>query len=337
MSKEDFKRRVQEVKALSNITEVATALGLHGWGSRLFCPNCQKAGPRHHKTPDLQLYKDSFYCFKCSEASGDVLSLIQFALRCTFMEALEWLEQRLHKNDINKNHRLRSRETALSYEGLKNIDHTPHVNWGALELKFKGFVRAFRGSPAEAYLKHRGFTLKDIEGLKVGYSGPGTWPDRPYCKLHRVVFPHTDPTVKLVNLYGRAIEFSRGEVAKHLRHIHLSGPKGVWQGEILTKEKTVFVCEGAFDALAMYASRHRSVVAIFGVHSFKWHWFKNVERIVLCLDQDPAGQKQSQELAFEGIMRGKKISHLDKKDYYGQKDLAEALQESRSVSTWYET
>lgn len=325
MSKEDFKRRVQEAKALSNITEVATALGLHGWGSRLFCPNCQKAGPRYHKTPDLQLYKDSFHCFKCAEASGDALSLIQFALRCTFMEAVEWLEQRLHRNDLNKNHRLRSRETGLSYNDAKNIDHTPRTNFQPLEPKFKSFVRAFPGSPAEAYLAHRGFSLKDIGDIQIGYSGPGTWPSRPWCGLHRVVFPHTDPTGKLVNLYGRSIEFPGQEVQKHFRHTHLPGPKGLWRGEILAKETTVLVCEGAFDALAMYASGHRSVVALFGVHSFKWDWFSNINRIVLCLDQDSAGFAQSRNLSFEGILRRKEVFCLERKIYCGQKDLAEAF------------
>ena len=69
------------------------------------------------------------------------------------------------------------------------------------------FQTALPGSRGEAYLRQRGIPLAPAQQLGVGYAAPGTW-------LHaardwrggRVVFPHTTPDGRLVNLYGRAVE-----------------------------------------------------------------------------------------------------------------------------------
>ena len=62
----------------------------------------------------------------------------------------------------------------------------------------------------------------------------------------------------------------------------------------------LWVCEGAFDALALLAAGVARVVAIFGVHGWRWEW---VRELVFALDADRAGQQQWRQLARQAALR----------------------------------
>src|SRR5882762_1021493 len=47
----------------------------------------------------------------------------------------------------------------------------------------------------------------------------------------------------------------------------------------------LWVCEGAFDALALVAAGVRRVVAIFGVQGWRWDWAREVRELVFALDR----------------------------------------------------
>jgi hypothetical protein len=51
----------------------------------------------------------------------------------------------------------------------------------------------------------------------------------------------------------------------------------------------LWVCEGAFDALALLAAGVPRVMAIFGVHSWRWDWVRGVCDLVFALDADTTG------------------------------------------------
>ena len=54
----------------------------------------------------------------------------------------------------------------------------------------------------------------------------------------------------------------------------------------------LWVCEGAFDALALLAAGVPRVVALFGVQGWRWDWAREVGALVFALDADAAGQQQ---------------------------------------------
>jgi DNA primase len=124
----------------------------------------------------------------------------------------------------------------------------------------------------------------------VGSAGPGTWPHAARdwhggC----VVFPHSKPNGRLVNLYGRAVG-TTAEVPKAKRHDHLPGAKGYFNAAALQAGAgPLWVCEGAFDALALLAAGIPRVVAIFGVQGWHWAWAREVRALVFALDTDRAG------------------------------------------------
>jgi hypothetical protein len=150
-----------------------------------------------------------------------------------------------------------------------------------------------------------------------------------------VVFPHTTPAGRLVNLYGRAVG-TAAQVPKTLRHDHLPGTKGYFNAPALQAGSgPVWVCEGAFDALALRAAGVARVVAIFGVQGWRWAWARDVRELVWALDADAAGQQQWRVLARQAALRGKRVAVLEPTAYGGQKDVNAAwVAGTLAVEAW---
>ena len=187
------------------------------------------------------------------------------------------------------------------------------------------FQAALPGSRGAAYLRQRGIPLALAQQLGVGYAVPGTWPHAVRdWRGGRVVFPHMTPDGRLVNLYGRAVGTAE-QVPKAKRHDHLPGEKGYFNAEALRQGTgPLWVCEGAFDALALRAAGVPRVVAIFGVQGWRWAWARNVRELVFALDADAAGQQQGRQLARQAALRGKRVAGLPAAAYGGYKDVNEA-------------
>lgn len=180
------------------------------------------------------------------------------------------------------------------------------------------------GSPGKAYLRQRGIPLELAQSYGVGYAAPGKWAHLARdWKGGRLVFPHTDPEGRLINLYGRAVGTDE-EVPKGVRHDHLPGSKGYFNAVALREgEGPLFVCEGAFDLLSLVAAGVSRGVAIYGVDGWRWGWAREVRKIVFALDADPAGGKWK-ELARQACLRGKQVGYLTLDSYGGHKDINEA-------------
>jgi DNA primase len=194
-----------------------------------------------------------------------------------------------------------------------------------LAPRLAAFQAALPGSRGEAYLRQRGIPLVLAQQLGVGYAAPGTWPHPARdWKGGRLVFPHTTPDGRLVNLYGRAVG-TAAQVPKAKRHDHLPGEKGYFNADALREGAgPLFVCEGPFDALSLIAAGFPRVVAIFGVHGWRWAWARQVRDLVFALDADAAGQQQWRELARHAALRGKRVAVLPPEAYGGFKDVNEA-------------
>jgi len=118
-----------------------------------------------------------------------------------------------------------------------------------------------------------------------------------------MVFPHTTPEGRLVNLYGRAVG-TAAQVPKAKRHDHLPGEKGYFNAAALQAGAgPLWVCEGAFDALALLAAGVPRVVAIFGVQGWRWEWAREVRELVFALDADAAGPPPGRALARQAARR----------------------------------
>jgi len=175
------------------------------------------------------------------------------------------------------------------------------------------------------YLQQRDIPLALAQQLGVGYAAPGSWPHPARdWRGGRVVFPHTTPDDRLVNLYGRAVGTAE-QVPKAKRHDHLPGAKGYFNATVLQAGAgPLWVCEGPFDALALLAAGVPRVVAIFGVQGWRWDWVREARELVFALDADAAGQQQWRQLARQAALRGKRVAVLPAAAYGGCKDVSEA-------------
>jgi DNA primase len=194
-----------------------------------------------------------------------------------------------------------------------------------LAPQLAAFQAALPGSRGAAYLQQRGIPLTLAQQCGVGYAAPGTWPHPARdWRGGRVVFPHTTPDGRVVNLYGRAVETAE-QVPKAKRHDHLPGAKGYFNAAALQVGlEPLWVCEGAFDVLALLAAGVPRVVALFGVQGWRWDWAREVRELVFALDADAAGQQQWRQLARQAALRGKQVAVLPVAAYGGCKDVSDA-------------
>src|SRR5438132_14369010 len=103
---------------------------------------------------------------------------------------------------------------------------------------------------------------------------------------------------------------------------HLPGAKGYFNATALQAGPgPLWVCEGAFDALALWAAGVSRVVAIFGVQGWHWDGVRQVRELVFALDAVAAGQQQWRQLARQAALRGEQVACLPAAAYGGHKDV----------------
>lgn len=182
---------------------------------------------------------------------------------------------------------------------------------------------ALPDSAGSRYLAARGISLETAQRYGLGYSCDGS--PLKLWKWGRVIIPHTDPTGAVISLYGRAIDgITDKQAPKDQKHMHLQGKKGIFNAPALL-QPTVFICEGAFDALALLEAGYPAC-AIYGLHGLPWHWVE-AQELIFCLDNDQAGSKAFFELAEIADDLGKTVYKLPLPD--GYKDASQAWNDGR--------
>jgi Toprim domain len=301
-------------------TELAACQPIQGKGGQVLRAFCPFHGSDHQRSLCVQRDTGRFVCFACG------------AWGYTEEARQRWQAARQHSSAaLRPWNRLRPLQPQDKGDRFSSASYsTPHHSGMAqrpatppgLAQHLAVFQAALPGSPGEAYLRHRGIPLALAQHAGVGYAAPGQWPHAGRdWKGGRVVFPHTDPDGHLVNLYGRAVSTTTS-VPKALRHDHLPGVTGYFNAPALrTGDGPLFVCEGAFDALALMATGSSRAVALFGVQGWRWAWMRTVRALVFALDADAPGQQQWRTLAREAVLRGKQVAVLPAEAYGGYKDV----------------
>jgi len=247
--------------------DLAACKPLAGEGGHVLRALCPFHGSDHQRSLRVALASGRFVCFACG-AWGYLEEARQ-----------RWREEQqrlaaLRRPPARAPRRQRQRPRPLP--AATRPAPTPTAQALArpeLARQLAAFQAALPGSRGEAYLRQRGIPLALAQQLGVGYAAPGTWPHAARdWRGGRVVFPHTTPAGRLVNLYGRAVGTAE-EVPKAKRHDHLPGEKGYFNAAaLLAGAGPLWVCEGAFDALALLAAGVPRVVAIFGVQGWRGAW-----------------------------------------------------------------
>ncbi len=116
-----------------------------------------------------------------------------------------------------------------------------------------------------------------------------------------VIFPICDRHNAPVQMYGRKINDNLRKGTPS--HLYLEGPlRGVWNGDVLTNQREIILCESVLDALTFWCAGFRNVTCSFGAGNIGedvWRLFHDVRpsRVILAQDNDPAGNDAARKLA----------------------------------------
>jgi hypothetical protein len=298
-------------------TEIEACSPVAGEGGKVLRAYCPFHGSDNQRSLRIDLETGHFKCYACQ------------AWGYTEEARRRWQEERApgghRRPQDGRGNPSKGKNPSTYTRPLRKPEKAPKPSRDDLPDLLRTYQKALPGSLGEEYLKRRGIPLEVAQRCGVGYAAPGTWahPARDW-KWGRLVFPHTDPAGRLVNLYGRAVGANE-KVPKADRHDHLPGNKGYFNAPAMRHgEGPLFVCEGAFDALSLLTAGYKRVVAIFGVEGWRWEWAKDIRQLVFAMDADKAGQTAWRELARQAVLRGKEVAYLPVEAYGGYKDVNEA-------------
>lgn len=126
-----------------------------------------------------------------------------------------------------------------------------------------------------------------------------------------VVFPIFGPTGEVAQMYGRKITAGLREGTP--LHLYLPGEhRAVWNAAPLRGQKEWLVCEALMDALTFWCAGFRNVTSAYGVNGFTpAHWTLleecQPERVIVCYDNDEAGNTAAAKLAEQLAAKGVRV------------------------------
>jgi DNA primase catalytic core len=293
------------------------------------CPFHDDRDPSFGVTPSKNLWNCLAGC-----GGGDTIQLAMRKEGVSFRHAVERLQRRLGIAPEAPTIKTRSGTThpALVDAETELADHIllQHV----MDYYHQTFCNELK---AMKYLQHRCcFDAEAVKHFRIGYANrtlgyrvPATTATgkRLKAQLQRlgimrgsghehltgsVVIPILDEHGNVVQMYGRKITPNLREGTP--QHLYLPGERrAVWNAAPLKNQKEWLLCESLIDALTLWCAGFRNVTCSYGVNGFTAaHWALLEEakpaRIVICYDNDPAGNAAAAKLAEQLRARGIKVA-----------------------------
>ena len=164
-------------------------------------------------------------------------------------------------------------------------------------------VKRFRIGYANRTLGYRvPATTVAGQELKRHLQGLGILRDSGHEHLNgSVIFPICDRHNAPVQMYGRKLNDNLRKGTP--THLYLEGPlRGVWNGDALTNQREIILCESILDALTFWCAGFRNVTCSFGAGNIGedvWKLLHDVRpsRVILAQDNDTAGNDAVWKLA----------------------------------------
>ena len=290
--------------------------------------------PFHNeKTPSFSVSEDKqfYYCFGCQE-SGNALRFVMETQNLDFVEAIEYLAQRMGL-DVPREESSSSRADQARQEKQKSI----YDVLGQANEYYKQQLRDHADkNRAVDYLKGRGLSGHIARDFDVGYAPPGgdnlrkalaisnentrllvesgllidlQDEKRAYDRFRdRIMFPIKD-------LRGRVVGFG-GRILGEGKPKYLNSPEtavfhkgrelyGLYEARRYNRDlSSLIVVEGYLDVISLSQHGIRNVVATLGTATTKEHLerlYRMVPEIIFCFDGDNAGRKAAWKALEEAI------------------------------------
>ncbi len=300
---------INRIQQTANIVEIISSyITLEKKGKNYFgmCPFHDD----HNPSMSVSEEKGLFTCFVCHK-TGNVFSFVQDYENISFIEAVK-----IVANKVGIEIETGYKETSKYSKHYEAVD---------LALKFyQNNLKSRDGTKAHEYLKKRGITDEIIEEFNIGYASNNydtitkLLTNKGYDEeilidaglsvrgqtlydlfRNRITFPIHNPNGKPVGFSARIYED-----VKEAKYINTKETPIFKKGKILfnyhraqneaRRVKSLIVVEGQMDAIRIYASGIKNVVATMGTALTGDH-IKLLKKlnvpIILCMDNDEAGEK----------------------------------------------
>lgn len=274
--------------------------------------------PFHNeKTPSFTVYPDSqsFYCFGCG-AGGEVISFIRRAENLDFSEAVRYLcdkvgmvmptdgydnsmaQKRKRTYEINKEAARFFYSCLFSEEGKAGLDY--YKNRGMKKSTITRFGLGYAPDKWDALLKHmreKGYSYEELYEANLAYKSEKDGRVRFFDAFrNRVMVPIIDVRGNVVAFGGRVLDDSKPKYINSSDTIVYKKSLGVFGLNFAKNsgEKSLILVEGYMDAITLHQAGFTNVIACLGT-AFTGEMAhllsRYAEEILLCYDNDEAGQK----------------------------------------------
>lgn len=273
------------------------------------CPFHSDTNPSMNISVDKQIYK----CFSCG-AGGNVFTFVSEYEKINFIDAVKkvasYINYDLSAYNLDEGKKENPKKAKLLSLVKETCDYYNYTlintdNKGIEYLKNRGisdeiithFKLGYSNEDSNKllkYLNQKGYTIQDIIDAGIGLDNYG-FSDR---FNGRVIFPLTDLNGNVVAFSGRRINDEK--TSKYINsneNILFNKSECLYNyseaKSYILQNKSVYIVEGFMDAIALYKSNVKNVVATMGVNLSKQH-IKALEKlgakVILSLDSDEAGQ-----------------------------------------------
>ncbi len=281
--------------------------------------NYQACCPFHQeKTPSFSVSEEKqfYHCFGCG-AHGDMIDFLQNFSQLSFMDALQYLADRVGYTLA------KTAEQAATQEHLQPLFELMQF---ANQFYQQALRQVSQSQAALDYLKQRGLSKSVLIHYQVGFA-PAGWDNlliaarekgftdtqliktglaikndkgKVYDRFrNRIIFPILDTRGRTIGFGGRVLDDSE---PKYLNSpetplFHKGADVYGWHQAAKLREQfgeVLFIVEGYMDVLALAQFELTPTVATLGTATTKTHLqslFRHRMPLVFCFDGDTAGQK----------------------------------------------
>lgn len=329
---------IEEVRSRNDIVGVISEyVKLQRKGSSYFglCPFHNEKSPSFSVSPDKQMY----YCFGCG-AGGNVFTFIQEYENYSFPEAMKFLAERAG---------ITLPEKEYSQEERRAQDlRTRILNVNKMAAKYYYYqLRTENGRQAMEYLKNRRLSDETIRSFGLGYSNKYSNDLYLYLKKqgvsdellresglmnvderngmydkfwNRVIFPIMDVNNRVIGFGGRVMGDGKPKYLNSPETAVFDKSRNLYGLNVArtARKKSMLVCEGYMDVIAMHQAGFTNAVASLGTAFTSQHASllkRYTDQAVLTYDSDGAGTKAA--LRAIPILKeaGISVKVLDMKPY----------------------
>ncbi len=304
---------IEEVRERNDIVDVISGyVKLQKKGSNYFglCPFHNEKSPSFSVSPQKQMY----YCFGCG-AGGNVITFVMEYENYSFQEALKMLADRAGVKLPEAEYSKEERDRADKRSALLEVNKLA-ANYFYYQL------RQPQGKAGYEYFRRRELTEETIRRFGLGYanktsddlyrylkskgyqdgllkeSGLVTLEERgSYDKFwNRVMFPIMDPNSRVIGFGGRVMGDGEPKYLNSPETLIFDKGRNLYGLNYArtSREKSLLVCEGYMDVIAMHQAGFTNAVASLGTALTSRHAAllkRYTEQVILTYDSDGAGVK----------------------------------------------